>query len=440
MLAACLRRVSRSIRILRGQTLSLKSGGSVDSWRSRDCRQFNMSSVSPPGGSWLRDILEDQSTQTYYIEYDRFFSNHLTHGIIAIEKLGGDKDRVNRFVEHYKNHGKLEPPNHPRHSDESTDAEPATDDELHKLLGQRKLYYKIRNRFRVILKEHGSAEEMLREEFPKLSRGLVCSAAHGLIHTGYGYSVRCSSTVTEGLAYLHHSCKPLIFDEKNPDNDISHFGKGACDILTVLAELKKDENLRKYMEDEAVKLRQSDWYSGGFQYRVAALVGKGDDLMKYAYKIKVPVIQSCQDEDGLAVALANWLLDQAIAVFALSEIKNDFFLLHGVTAAWSLRQIIPLLKHPDAVDALRTFTCALLAVYVSQGCPDLTNKPEIPQTDVTASDWQEIIDKALARDTDEHIYKLVQVCHDTWREKNGSDGAALYIHAAQMCIDHDLHF
>ncbi|XP_069132383.1 uncharacterized protein [Argopecten irradians] len=439
MLAAYVRRVPSLIQVALSRNINLKSVGRVERWRLGYCRQFNMSTVTPPGDSWLNQILEVESTQKYYIEYNTFLSNHIAHGIIAIERLGGDKDRVNRFIEHYRNHGSLEPPNHPRH-DETTDAEPATDDELHNLLGQRKLYYKLRNRYRMKLSEYGSPEKMIREEFPKLSRGLVCSAAHGLIHTGYGYSAKCPITVTEGLAYLHHSCKPLLFDENNPENSISHFGKGENDILAVLEELKNDEKLRKYMEDEAVELRKTDWSSGGFQYKVAALVGVGDKLMKYAYKIKVPVMENCKDEGETVVAVSDWLLNQAIAVYALSEVKNNFFLVHGVTAAWSLRQIIHLLKPSDAVDALRTFTCVLLAVYVTQECPSLTNTPTISQNDVTDSAWQAVIDTVLSRDTDEHIYKLVQVCHDTWRERKSSDGADIYMHAAQVCVKNELVF
>ncbi|XP_060080148.1 uncharacterized protein LOC132559502 [Ylistrum balloti] len=431
---SCLRRTTR-IYVSRLQTTKL-----VCSSNFKDNRQFTMSTVTSLGSSWLKEILEEQSTQNHYIEYRTFFSNHIAHGIIAIERLGGDQNRVKRFVDDYKNKVNLEPPNHPRHNDESTDADPATDDELHKLLGQRKLFYKLRNRYIMKLKEYGSLEEILRAEFPNLSRGLVCSAAHGLIHTGYGYSARCPTTVTEGLAYLHHSCKPLIFDEKNSDNDISHFGKGDTDILVILEELAKDEQLRIFMKEEAVKLSKSDWASGGFQYKVAALMSVGDNLLKYAYKIKVPVMESFKDEADLVVAVADWLLNQSIAVYALSDMKNNFFLLHGVTAAWSLRQIIPVLKPADAVDALRTFTCALLAVYVSQECPALTNKPKVPQSDVTASDWTDVINEVLSRDTDEHIYKLVQVCHDLWREKDCSNMADIYLHAAQTSMDNDLSF
>ncbi|OWF52362.1 uncharacterized protein LOC110447847 [Mizuhopecten yessoensis] len=438
-LAVCVRRMPCLLRMCRCRAISLQAAGGVCGLSWRNNRQFNMSTVTT-SGSWLNEILEDQSTQKYYIENKTFRSNHIAHGIIAIDRLGGGQDRVKRFIDDYGNQGNLEPPNHPLHSDESTDAEPATDDELHKLLGQRKLYYKIRNRFNMKQQEYGSMEEMLREEFPRLSRGLVCSAIHGLIHTGYGYSAKSLTTVTEGLAYLHHSYKPLMFDEMNPDNDISNFGKGETDILAVLAELKDDEQLRKSMRDGVKKLSQSDWDSGQFQYAVAALMGMGDVLMKYAYKIKVPVISNCEDEASLAVAVSDWLVDQAIAVYALSEQPNNFFLVHGVTSAWSLRQIITVLKPPDAIDTLRTFTCVLLAAYLSQECPALTNKPKITRSAVTTSDWQDIVNKTLSRDCDEHIFKLVQVCRDMWHQENGSDKADLYLHAAQQCVDNDLSF
>ncbi len=50
---------------------------------------------------------------------------------------------------------------------------------------------------------------------------------------------------------------------------------------------------------------------------------------------------------------------------------NEFFLLHGVTSAWSLCQVVEHLEAADAVEALFYFVNALLAVFVVVGSPDL---------------------------------------------------------------------
>ncbi len=37
--------------------------------------------------------------------------------------------------------------------------------------------------------------------------------------------------------------------------------------------------------------------------------------------------------------LSTWLVDIAITVYVASTSRNDFILLHGVTSAWSLKQV-----------------------------------------------------------------------------------------------------
>jgi hypothetical protein len=39
---------------------------------------------------------------------------------------------------------------------------------------------------------------------------------------------------------------------------------------------------------------------------------------------------------------ALYVIDAAISVYARSAVRNDFFLLHGVTGAWALKEVRPL--------------------------------------------------------------------------------------------------
>ena len=140
--------------------------------------------------------------------------------------------------------------------------------------------------------------------------------------------------------------------------------------------------------------------------------------------------------------LGHWLTDCALAVYAMSQARNDFFLIHGVTAAWSLCQILPVFAdqteagQAEAMKAIRVFVCGLIAVYVAQGCPALTES----QLDVKVRTWEQIISDALSRDCDEHIYKLVQVCHERSVENKELKMAQLYLKAAQVALDHPLIF
>lgn len=50
--------------------------------------------------------------------------------------------------------------------------------------------------------------------------------------------------------------------------------------------------------------------------------------------------------------------------------SNDFFLLHGVTSFFAVRQLLPVLDSPSArVLTLRYMLKTLLAVYAEQGMP-----------------------------------------------------------------------
>ena len=60
-------------------------------------------------------------------------------------------------------------------------------------------------------------------------------------------------------------------------------------------------------------------------------------FQNYVDSIKLP--------DGIDIsnpdvdALATWIINLTLTIYSASEIKNDFVLLHGVTSAWSLKEV-----------------------------------------------------------------------------------------------------
>jgi len=46
----------------------------------------------------LQSLLLQNNTRKYYIEYNGFMSNHISHGIIALYRLGTTVDQIQRFV------------------------------------------------------------------------------------------------------------------------------------------------------------------------------------------------------------------------------------------------------------------------------------------------------------------------------------------------------
>lgn len=143
--------------------------------------------------------------------------------------------------------------------------------------------------------------------------------------------------------------------------------------------------------------------------------------------------------------LAKWVVDQAIAVYQGAETRNDFFLLHAVTSSWSLRQLLKVdLPEADAIEILVHFLCAFMAFYLVQRRPKIL-VANLKTPDVSSVSWDTIIKMALEKDvdcTDEHIYKLVQVCHEQSKSNDDSDThvAGLYKRAAITALSTDLAF
>ena len=55
----------------------------------------NFSSFLPA----MERLLQENNMQQYFVEYMGLLSNHMSHGIIALNHLGGDEKRMQRFVD-----------------------------------------------------------------------------------------------------------------------------------------------------------------------------------------------------------------------------------------------------------------------------------------------------------------------------------------------------
>ena len=83
-----------------------------------------MSSTTP-------SVLNVNTTDKYFIEYGGFLANHLSHGIIALQRLGATSERIERFVKWYT----------PKLVDQNADKADARD--VDALRGERVAFYKI---------------------------------------------------------------------------------------------------------------------------------------------------------------------------------------------------------------------------------------------------------------------------------------------------------
>jgi len=383
----------------------------------------------------LLQILKDNSTDKYFIEYHGFLSNHLAHGVIALFRLGASYERIQQWIKWYVT--KLE--NATDHPDPTDDGER----DVGNLLGQRTHFYTLFKHYKTLYEGecNKSLDQLISTSFPKLYPGMFASLLHGLIHTGYGYATDDTQTVLEGLAYLHHSFVPTNVNDTAAKYQHQHWGQGSHSPLEVIDMMTKDPEISSMVRSKAyLELNKKI-----FQARVIMLLQEaGQPLLSYTYKLKCPDWYNPGALDMIQIIkLNNWIIDVAISVYASSEPKNDFMLLHGVTGAWSLCKLISLMKDPqEASKALQLYLCLVFAVYVADNTPPL-NAPDFSgnASEVSQSTWDGIIKEAIEEDRDEHVYKLIQVCYERW-EETGRDAssAQLYVAASKDSVRYPLAF
>ena len=379
-------------------------------------------------------ILEAESTANkYYIEYKGFLSNHLAHGVIALSRLGASPERLQQFTQWYS--ARLEAPDGATHQEQNEHNDVNTE----RATGQRHSYYALFEHYKGLLERHQSTDELIRQTFPKLSQGMVGSLLHGLIHLGYGWASDSKQIILEGLAYLHHSYLPLTVSRV--ESLIEPLGSpGDMNVLEVLNLIKKDEDLKQVPDTIGGDLNDPKLRHLGrnarYQRRLCSLlVHRGDELVKYANRIQLPgVWDPSKPVAGQRNSLIKWLVDTSITLYIVCERRNDFVILHAVTSSWSLKNILSLVEDvSQIIQSVRVFLCIVLAVYVALKCPEL--KPEFLPKDGSSADlpaWDKILADTVGRlDEDEHIYKLVQVCHDMAADEPGDRHASLYKEGCQ---------
>jgi len=159
--------------------------------------------------SELERFLGRHSFEKYFVVYEGYLFNHISHGIISLHRMGADQARIQRFVEWYTPRLKdakdgqdhTQPADIEKKVDEA-EGKPAargcSDDpcmaSIAPLRGTCSSFYFILTVFEKQLSGEceGSVEALVRQCYPALIRGLAGSAFHGIIHLGYGCATRNS--------------------------------------------------------------------------------------------------------------------------------------------------------------------------------------------------------------------------------------------------------
>jgi hypothetical protein len=145
-----------------------------------------------------------QALQEFHIEYNGYFTNHISQGLIALYRLGATAERLQEFYDHYLK-ATLDskvvaaiPSEHRVNANNYGD-----------FLGQNMHFLDYVDFFSEQISQHGvnkTVTHFMAELYPG-----VCSAAfHSLIQLGYGADVHSCRVMAEGLAYVCYSFEPYF--------------------------------------------------------------------------------------------------------------------------------------------------------------------------------------------------------------------------------------
>jgi len=146
--------------------------------------------------------------------------------------------------------------------------------------------------------------------------------------------------VCEGLAYLHFSyIAPQLLNAEASSSRVD-----SRSPIDVAYELRNNTELQEFVSSKKKKAEWQNICTSDFQRSVGILFAHhGDYMYELAQSVKLPVINPTDVNAGWQLGV--WLVNTALTIYASTSRCNDFFLLHGVTGAWSLLQVSVLHLH-----------------------------------------------------------------------------------------------
>eukprot|EP00117_Sycon_ciliatum_P032300 scpid67318/ scgid25076/ len=372
----------------------------------------------------LHGILKRFGLDHFHVEYNVYFSNHLLHAVVALHKLGASEERLEQYAREISQQFE---PTHPSEGQLSGD-------EWRSLLGKRERFPDLCQFFRQEVAQRGVSGAIGHYMPSLLNGGIACAAFHPIIHLGYALLGESDQDVGDGLAYV-------VFEHRSPASDAADHAihqRTGCAMSTVegkastavpqqaavqftrldhalfnlLQKLRKDERLQKLLPIlyERVDARGLDVLAaetgfGLFSNRLFIIQDNATELIN-GHMEESGLLASITTEERLD-SLFRAVMQVAVGTYASTEVPDDFFLLHGVTSAYALHQVLPHLPSlADRVNAVAVFCRDLLTAFVLRDMPVLVGwTPD--ESDLPS--WDEIKERATA-DEDEHLIKLVFTC------------------------------
>ena len=396
-------------------------------------------------------INEYSTSKKYYMEYNNHLSNHLSHAMIAFIQLNMELNDIKNYFKYYST--KLETPNN-YETTNNVSLKPIKCEykNIGKYIGKRINYYGILNMFKYELENkcEDDIKKLVNKVFPMICNGITGALLHGIIHLGYGMKGHNNEMIIEGLTYITHSS--IIFDSNYKPSMLktNNIKRKTMDIFDVLGTIQKDKILLNAVKDNYKSIKYDSETSVLNPF--ICLSKCSQNLIQNYLKMfinTVPLLNGkCNisdenkdsDDDVSMISLdkqkyelKKYLLNAMIQVYTYSNGMNDnnFFILHYVTAAWSLGNIIDYLdNYNDINKSVLDYLSSFIAGYIVLNSPDINiGKQEILKdiqkrqnnnngNDINDDYWKALINELISNTqndiknkkfTDEHVYKLIGV-------------------------------
>ena len=307
------------------------------------------------------------------IEFDGGLSNHLPMALVALAALGAADAHLKRYAKGYSAKLRSAPPAAPWLAHVPWASR----------LGDGQAWPAYRQLFAEWL-SHESVDEVLAQVLPQLMPGCGAAAFHGMIRTAYAVQARHGGELADALAYW--ACRNMALPT------VPERARSTADLQKVLAALPSVA-----VEARFITTRM----------RAAAAA------------------------PGFAAAVARLRIDDAtLPMLARHAARlyvstGDFTVLHLVTSAHALRQLLPFV--PEPLLAVRSYWRAYAAGHSAVDAkPDGLGKPGAA---TALLGWPQLIAAAMAS-SDEHLIKLVHSC----REEQALYGGNAWQRAASRAV------
>ena len=304
----------------------------------------------------LHQLLDEVAR--FDVEFHGGLSNHLPMALGALAALGASDSHLERYFEGYAPKLDAAPP---------AQAWPVGDAWAGRF-GDRTAWPAYRDLFAQWL-GHEDRASVLAQVLPQLMPGCGAAAFHGLIRTAYAVNAQHDGELADALAY---------------------WSRAFMRMPAVPVRARTTPDLAKLMAALPQVSGEAPLISARMR---AAAVTRGMPA----------VVARLRIDDASLQALAR----HAAALYAAS---GDFTVLHLVTSAHAVRELLPFVDEP--LPALRHYWQAYAAGWAASGAQRGTAAAPMP--------WAELDDAALASE-DEHLIKLVHSCREHERVYGGDE-------------------